>query len=343
MTNKDLYWEPNSSIFGEQEHACTDVTGSLLLCPNSTVGQYLIINQVKLSKNVDAADLNADDNFAAVLQSNVNITVAQLSFKPNNPAAVSEISNSTNRYGTIQFNKRKQVDGDTLARLWEIYSDKVRSTVKNTTQQGGRRVLHPNLSRRYPTKDKILRYKLMLHPVFSDTLQTGMKYARGNIYGQAYYTSFRWSICHSMRKKGEAHKTLSIVFKRDGVPHRMVVDNPKEQSLGEFKRKCREADFHLVNYEPYSPWQIAAEGCIKELKKASSPKLIPTGLSKVLWDHCIELIQLIWSHTTHTAYELQGEVPKTIMTGQTTDISNICEYEWYEWVMFMELPKKEEE
>ena len=32
-----------------------------------------------------------------------------------------------------------------------------------------------------------------------------------------------------MRKKGEAHKTLSIVFKRDGVPHHMVVD--KDQPL----------------------------------------------------------------------------------------------------------------
>ena len=31
-----------------------------------------------------------------------------------------------------------------------------------------------------------------------------------------------------------------------------------------------------------------------------------------------------------TSYELQGEVPKTIMTGKTADISNICEYDWYE-------------
>ena len=54
-----------------------------------------------------------------------------------------------------------------------------------------------------------------------------------------------------MRKKGEAHKTLSMVFKRDGVPPCMILDNSKEQSLGEFKHKCCEADFHLVNDEPY--------------------------------------------------------------------------------------------
>ena len=76
------------------------------------------MNQVTLITTIDAADLTADDKFSALFQSNVNVAVVQLSSNPNNPAAVSDISNSTNRYGTIQSNKRKQVDGDTLAGLW---------------------------------------------------------------------------------------------------------------------------------------------------------------------------------------------------------------------------------
>ena len=107
----------------------------------------------------------------------------------------------------------------------------------------------------------------------------------------------------------------------------MIVDNSKDQSLGKFKRKFREADCHLFNSEPYSPWQISAEGCIKDLKKESWLKRISTGLPKILLDHCIEMMTLILSHTAHTAYELRGEVPETIMTGQTADISNICEYD----------------
>ena len=43
---------------------------------------------------------------------------------------------------------------------------------------------------------------------------------------------------------------------------------------------------------------------------------------------------LIRSHISHIAHELQGKVPETIMTAQMADISNICEYDWYEWVMF---------
>ena len=75
-----------------------------------------------------------------------------------------------------------------------------------------------------------------------------------------------------MKKKSESHETLSLVFKRDGVPPRMIVDNSKEQSLGEFRQKCCEVDCHLVNTEPYSPWQQAAEGCIKQLKKIILPQ-----------------------------------------------------------------------
>ena len=84
-------------------------------------GQYLIINQVTLSTTVDAAYLTSDDTFAAVLQSNVNVTVAQLSSNPNNSAAVYEISNSANRYGSIQSNKRNHIDGNTLSTRRLIY------------------------------------------------------------------------------------------------------------------------------------------------------------------------------------------------------------------------------
>ena len=32
--------------------------------------------------------------------------------------------------------------------------------------------------------------------------------------------------------------------------------------------------------------------------------------------------------------ELNGQVPETIMKGQTADISNLTEYEWYDWIVY---------
>ena len=113
----------------------------------------------------------------------------------------------------------------------------------------------------------------------------------------------------------------------------MVLDSSKEQCHGDFKRKLREADCHLRQTEPYSPWQQAAEGCICELKGGVSRKMIKTGSPRMLWDHCIKLEALIRSSTCNDIYMTNGEVPETIMTGSTADISHICEFGWYDWVM----------
>ena len=105
-----------------------------------------------------------------------------------------------------------------------------------------------------------------------------------------------------MDKKSEVHDTLSPVFKQYGVPPKMIVDNSREQSLGEFERKCKEADCHLVNTEPFPPWSQLVEGCIRELKRLSSRQLIKMSSPKRLWDHSIELEALIRSHTAQSRY-----------------------------------------
>jgi hypothetical protein len=114
----------------------------------------------------------------------------------------------------------------------------------------------------------------------------------------------------------------------------MVFDGSKEQYKGDFKRKLCKTDCHARQTEPYSLWQQAAEGCIHELKQGVSHKMIKTGSPRVLWDHCIELEALIRSSTSNTVYMTNGKVPETIMTGSTTNISHICEFGWYDWVMF---------
>ncbi len=62
--------------------------------------------------------------------------------------------------------------------------------------------------------------------------------------------------------------------------------------------------------------------------------MIKTGSSRVLWDHCIELEALIRSLTSNNIYMTNGKVPETIMTGSTANISHICKFGWYDWVMF---------
>jgi hypothetical protein len=91
----------------------------------------------------------------------------------------------------------------------------------------------------------------------------------------------------------------------------MILDGSKKQTLGNFKRKLREADCHARQTKPYSPWQQAAEGCIHKLKRGVSHKMMKTGSPKVLWYHCIELEALVCSNTSNDIYMTNGEVPET--------------------------------
>jgi hypothetical protein len=169
---------------------------------------------------------------------------------------------------------------------------------------------------------------------FTDTLFADTPSHSGNKYAQAFSTSFGWAGAHPLTRKGEVHETLSLLFHYDGVPPTMVFDGSKEQCQGHFKRKPCKADCHARQTEPYSPWQQAAEGCIRELKWGVSCKMIKTSSPSVLWDHYIELEALICSSTSNNVYMTNGKVPETIMTGSTADLSHICELSWYDWLVF---------
>ena len=62
--------------------------------------------------------------------------------------------------------------------------------------------------------------------------------------------------------------------------------------------------------------------------------MIKTGSPKKLWDHCIELMAMICSCSTNSIYMTAGQVPETIMSGETADISRICQFGWFDWVMY---------
>jgi hypothetical protein len=208
-------------------------------------GLNLVINELN-SNATDSADITHDCNFHQILELHV---------------AVSSID--TNLNGHVLSQKTRPIDSLTLAARWMISQERAKQTILRMTQRGVRTCLNPTLARRFLTNDQMLRYKRLPHPVFTDMLIAGTTSKQGNKYAQVYATSFGWARAHAMTKKSKTHETLSLVFHRDGVPPTMIFDGSKEQTLGSFRRKLREADCHPRQTEPYSPWQMAAEGCIR--------------------------------------------------------------------------------
>jgi hypothetical protein len=231
LTLETLTWDPSTTLYEEKENGMTDHS-SAIVHDAAVRGPDLVINALH-SLTTDLADITHNCNFHQVLLSHVIIS-----------------SMDTSLNGHIRTRKTVPIDHTTLASWWMISLEKAKRTVQRTTQCGVRTCLNPTLAQQFPTNDRMLHYKRLPHPVFTNTMFAGTASKQGNKCAQAYATLFGWSQAHPMTTKGDAHESLSLLFHRDGVPPTMIFDGSKEQTLGNFKRKLREAVTHIVNNWP---------------------------------------------------------------------------------------------
>eukprot|EP00978_Attheya_sp_CCMP212_P035962 scaffold159681_cov67-Attheya_sp.AAC.1 len=324
LTTKGPGWDPHDTQFSEQENALLDDSGQLrdfgdrlrrtrrFLSPIDSQNSRLRAQMIsKMTSQCQAAVLNEIDStvydarFIKEWKSSIRVRM------PKDSVAIFVASSE----------RGKKVNAADLVKRWDIGLKTAEKTVEVTTQRGIKTLDNPMLNRRFRMNNRNLRYQRLGVDMYTDTLFAGMKSKRGNNTAQVFGTSFRWSRAYGMRSKGDAHEAYSILCSKVGVPDNIICDGAKEeQILGDFRWKCWETSCHVKQLEPYTPWENSAEGTIIELKKGSGRKMVKTKSPKVLWDDCLEYEAVLKSHTALNIYGLQGEVPKTVVTGQTTDI-----------------------
>ena len=64
--------------------------------------------------------------------------------------------------------------------------------------------------------------------------------------------------------------------------------------------------------------------------------MFSSGAPRVIWDHCFELQAEIRLHTALDMFALSGDVPGTVLTGDTSDISHLCQFGWYDCVWYID-------
>ena len=69
-------------------------------------------------------------------------------------------------------------------------------------------------------------------------------------------------------------------------------------------------------------------------EKGIDRQMVRSGAPKRLWDDCLEREAYVRSHTAHDIYRLNGQVPETLVSGETVDISPFALFRWYECVLF---------
>ncbi len=99
--------------------------------------------------------------------------------------------------------------------------------------------------------------------------------------------------------------------------------------------KCKKVQCPIHSIEPMVSNQNKAEANIRELKWMFMKEMTSKHVPEVLWDECLEWCALVRSHTALNIQELQGRTPMGMLTGDTPDISFLCEFGWYDWVWYI--------
>ena len=90
----------------------------------------------------------------------------------------------------------------------------------------------------------------------------------------------------------------------------------------------------MSNTEAHSPFQNRTEGVIKEVKRHIQRFMSPTRTPKRLWDYCMLYVTDLRNRLALPLPQLHGRTPYEVLTGNTPDISEFLEFEWYQpvWI-----------
>jgi hypothetical protein len=239
--------------------------------------------------------------------------------------------------GATATGKRRGIVGaKQLAEKWGVPLDMAERTVEITTQRGVRDFTNVTGTKRLRSLDRQFKYRHIDCTMFADTVQGPCRSINGNLHATVFSTSFGWVMAHGIKSTSEVHTSLDLLHKRTGAPRVMCSDgaNVFVGESCEFRRKSRAAGSHTIATEPHTQRHNLAEAGVRELKRKYKKLKRKTNSPKAVWDHLLMYASLILSHTARDITELEGQVPQTLMTGDTSDISKLVEFEWYEWVWF---------
>ena len=163
LKSETLIWDLISTLYEEQEAAMTDYNGHVF--DQSTLkGQpkTLVINSL-VSMTQIAADVTSDDNCFCLLSLMIMIS-----------------SVDTNLTGHLTTRAKAPIDFRTLAAQWMISPQQAQKTITVTAQRCVCTCLNPSMTHRYPTNDRMLRYKRLPHPILTNTMFAGTASVGGN-------------------------------------------------------------------------------------------------------------------------------------------------------------------
>ena len=244
--------------------------------------------------------------------------------------AIDSIKHSRQIGANVSSDRRCEVDAATMAERLGISHHISGATLKCTTQMASRNITDPFV-RRVRTRQSPLRYPHLADRVYSDTLfATTTSRPRANTCAQLFVTSQKFVKIYSMKTKGEAGDKLNQFVTSTGIPLGLITDGAKEETLGRWNEVRKKFLLTQRGTEPHSPWQNKAEieigGTKNHYRRLMDRKKVP----EELWDFGMEYTADLRCFIARP--ELNYRTPYEVLTGDTPDISEYLNFEFYQWV-----------
>lgn len=187
----------------------------------------------------------------------------------------------------------------------------------------------------------MLRYRRLNSCFYTDTLfaTAKAKSSCGNKCAQLFVSDKGFVAVYPMKHERDYLSALRQFAKDVGVPLSIIADGAAAQGNGPrgsraVKDFCNQIGTTLRQIETMTSWANRAELYVGLIKEAVRKDTREQHSPLVLWDYCLERRALIYQVTAKNLFQLGGTTPYTATFGEQADISNICQFGWYEWVYF---------
>ena len=221
-----------------------------------------------------------------------------------------------------------------LSRVWRIDVETAEKTL-NVTSQRSQRTNDPSLSRNYGTTDRMLRYRRLNRYFYMDTFfatSKGGKSSRGHTCCQLFVTDRGFVYVVPMCRKHDVLAAVKQFAKDIGAPDAIICDAAPEQKSADLKRFLNTIGTTLRVLEEGTPWSNRAELYIGLLKESTRKDMKASNAPLAFWDYCVERRARINNLTAKNLFQLHGSNPHTDLLHEEGDISNLCQFTFYEWV-----------
>jgi hypothetical protein len=293
---------------------------------NAMDGEYLVTNDddstVQTENEMSDDQQTLDDLFESVTRGEVDLDGIMAS--------------------AAHAGRSKGVDAAHLSKMWRIDLKSAKRTLE-VTSQNSKRTDDPTLSRNYGTNDRMLRYKRIDEYFFMDTFfatKKAGKSSRGHTCCQLFVTDKGFVYVVPMKSKKEALQAVKQFAKEIGAPDALICDMSGEQTSHALKRFCQEIGTTMRFLEEGTPWANKAELYIGLIKEAVRKDMKESDCPLAFWDYCVERRARINNLTAKDLFKLHGSNAYTALTGEEGDISNLCQYKWYDWCYFRDQTEK---